>query len=123
MTRFANPTNESLVALNAQLDAVLHERGDRIQRDLQLVVQLLADELESDDRRTWPVLAMHIDREEHCCYAKKSTVWARDPQGLHWEFYKVNADSEDFGVSTTATVEAAARANEEEATVGGCCGR
>jgi len=42
-------------------------------------------------------LASQVIRDEHCCYAKKSTVYAHDPQGLMWEFYKVQADADEFG--------------------------
>jgi catechol 2,3-dioxygenase-like lactoylglutathione lyase family enzyme len=42
-------------------------------------------------------LASDVVRDEHCCYAKKSTVYSHDPQGLMWEFYKVQADAEEFG--------------------------
>ena len=42
-------------------------------------------------------LAERIDRDERCCYAKKHAVWARDPQGLRWEFYRVDADLAGFG--------------------------
>jgi len=38
-----------------------------------------------------------VIRDEHCCYAKKSTVYAPDPEGLMWEFYKVRADADTFG--------------------------
>jgi hypothetical protein len=41
-------------------------------------------------------LAERVDRDERCCYAKKRAVWARDPQGLRWEFYRVQADLERF---------------------------
>jgi catechol 2,3-dioxygenase-like lactoylglutathione lyase family enzyme len=57
-----------------------------------------------------------IDRDESCCYAKKSTVWSSDPQGLRWEFYKKQADLETFG-------QAPARAPEpepERAPAAGC---
>jgi catechol 2,3-dioxygenase-like lactoylglutathione lyase family enzyme len=43
-----------------------------------------------------------IDRDESCCYAKKSTVWTSDPQGLRWEFYRVREDIEEFGESAAA---------------------
>jgi catechol 2,3-dioxygenase-like lactoylglutathione lyase family enzyme len=42
-------------------------------------------------------LASQVIRDEHCCYAKKSTVYAHDPEGLLWEFYKVQADADEFG--------------------------
>jgi catechol 2,3-dioxygenase-like lactoylglutathione lyase family enzyme len=41
-------------------------------------------------------LAEKIDRDETCCYAKKRAVWARDPQGLRWEFYRVDANLAEF---------------------------
>ena len=51
-----------------------------------------------------------MEREEHCCYANKATVWSRDPEGLYWEFYRVTGDTEDFGESTVDKMEAAAGA-------------
>ena len=42
-------------------------------------------------------LATRVVRDEHCCYAVKSTLYAHDPQGLMWEFYKLHADEEEFG--------------------------
>jgi catechol 2,3-dioxygenase-like lactoylglutathione lyase family enzyme len=41
-------------------------------------------------------LATKIDRDESCCYAKKSAVWSADPQGLRWEFYRVREDLATF---------------------------
>jgi catechol 2,3-dioxygenase-like lactoylglutathione lyase family enzyme len=62
-----------------------------------------------------------IDRDESCCYAKKSTVWASDPQGLRWEFYRVREDSETFGAAPEPAQ--AERAEPEPArAAGGCCG-
>jgi catechol 2,3-dioxygenase-like lactoylglutathione lyase family enzyme len=65
-------------------------------------------------------LASQVIRDEHCCYAKKSTVYAHDPEGLLWEFYKVQADADEFGspvpepnIETKPAAESAAR---------GCCG-
>jgi len=58
----------------------------------------------------------HIDRDESCCYAKKSTVWTRDPQGLRWEFYRVREDIEEFGADV------APRTPVEPATPARCCG-
>ena len=43
-----------------------------------------------------------VDRDETCCYAKKSTLWTRDPQGLRWEFYRVREDVEEFGTDAAA---------------------
>ena len=42
-------------------------------------------------------LASLVEDETTCCYATQSKVWARDPQGTRWEFYRVLEDSETFG--------------------------
>jgi catechol 2,3-dioxygenase-like lactoylglutathione lyase family enzyme len=56
------------------------------------------EEVEQAINRLEPLgLASKVIRDEHCCYAKKSTVYAHDPQGLMWEFYKLNADADEFG--------------------------
>jgi catechol 2,3-dioxygenase-like lactoylglutathione lyase family enzyme len=38
-------------------------------------------------------LAASIEREETCCYANQTKVWAIDPDGRHWEVYTVHADT------------------------------
>ena len=74
------------------------------------------DDVESMIAQLEPAgLATHVDREEHCCYANKSTVWSKDPQGLYWEFYRITGDTEDFGDSTTEILESQAAAAP------GCC--
>jgi catechol 2,3-dioxygenase-like lactoylglutathione lyase family enzyme len=35
-----------------------------------------------------------IEREETCCYAKQTKVWASDPEGRRWETYVVHEDTE-----------------------------
>lgn len=56
------------------------------------------DEVERQIERLEPQgLASRVIRDEHCCYARKSTVYAHDPQGLMWEFYKLQGDEESFG--------------------------
>ena len=40
-------------------------------------------------------LASSIEREETCCYAKQSKVWATDPEGRRWEVYTVHEDTEE----------------------------
>ena len=61
-------------------------------------------------------LASEVIRDEHCCYAKKSTVYSHDPQGLMWEFYKVQADAEEFG-SPVPEAQSGPGSDAE-----GCCG-
>lgn len=40
-------------------------------------------------------LVASIEREETCCYANQSKVWAIDPEGRRWEIYTVHDDTED----------------------------
>jgi len=35
-----------------------------------------------------------IEREETCCYANQTKVWAIDPDGRHWEVYTVHEEAE-----------------------------
>jgi catechol 2,3-dioxygenase-like lactoylglutathione lyase family enzyme len=39
--------------------------------------------------------ATDVEREETCCYANQTKVWASDPEGRRWETYVVHADTED----------------------------
>lgn len=38
-------------------------------------------------------LVASIEREETCCYANQSKVWAIDPDGRRWEIYTVHEDT------------------------------
>ncbi len=38
-------------------------------------------------------LANAIEREETCCYANQTKVWAVDPEGRRWEIYTVHGDT------------------------------
>jgi len=56
------------------------------------------EEVERQIQRLEPIgLASEVIRDEHCCYARKSTVYAHDPEGLMWEFYKLQGDEDSFG--------------------------
>lgn len=44
------------------------------------------------DRLTAAGLVRSIEREETCCYANQTKVWARDPDGRCWEIYTVHDD-------------------------------
>jgi hypothetical protein len=37
-----------------------------------------------------------IEDETTCCYAKQNKVWATEPDGARWEWYRVIEDSESF---------------------------
>ncbi|HEY9181146.1 MAG TPA: ArsI/CadI family heavy metal resistance metalloenzyme [Candidatus Baltobacteraceae bacterium] len=34
-----------------------------------------------------------IEREDTCCYANQTKVWATDPEGRRWEVYTVHGDT------------------------------
>lgn len=40
-------------------------------------------------------LTVDIEREETCCYAVQTKVWAADPDGRRWEVYTVLEDTQD----------------------------
>jgi len=40
-------------------------------------------------------LAASVEREETCCYANQTKVWAIDPEGRRWEVYTVHEDTEE----------------------------
>jgi catechol 2,3-dioxygenase-like lactoylglutathione lyase family enzyme len=39
--------------------------------------------------------ATDVEREQTCCYAIQTKVWASDPEGRRWETYVVHADTEE----------------------------
>jgi len=55
--------------------------------------------------------AVDIEREETCCYANQTKVWATDPDGHRWETYFVHEESEarDGAASTCCVSESAER--------------
>jgi catechol 2,3-dioxygenase-like lactoylglutathione lyase family enzyme len=40
-------------------------------------------------------LADSVEREDTCCYANQTKVWATDPDGRRWEVYTVHEDTEE----------------------------
>jgi catechol 2,3-dioxygenase-like lactoylglutathione lyase family enzyme len=38
-------------------------------------------------------LAGSVEREDTCCYANQTKVWAVDPEGRRWEVYTVHEDT------------------------------
>jgi lactoylglutathione lyase len=51
-------------------------------------------------------LVSSIEREEVCCYANQTKVWATDPEGRRWEVYTVHEDTEDRDESPAECCEA-----------------
>ncbi len=46
-------------------------------------------------------LAESVEREDTCCYANQTKVWATDPEGRRWEVYTVHGDTEERDSATT----------------------
>lgn len=40
-------------------------------------------------------LVSSIEREDTCCYANQTKVWATDPEGRRWEVYTVHEETDD----------------------------
>jgi len=40
-------------------------------------------------------LASSVEREQTCCYANQTKVWATDPTGRRWEVYTVHEDTDE----------------------------
>ena len=54
------------------------------------------DEVErAIDRLELAGLVASIEREETCCYAQQTKVWAIDPDGRRWEVYTVHQETEE----------------------------
>jgi catechol 2,3-dioxygenase-like lactoylglutathione lyase family enzyme len=47
-------------------------------------------------------LVASIERNETCCYASQTKVWATDPEGRSWEIYTVHADTEERDGSSSS---------------------
>ncbi len=94
------------------LKLVLFENPGATERLNHLGVEVFddADVRSATDRLKTAGLAESVEDEETCCYATQNKVWALDPQGLRWEYYRIVEDSETFGsvddVPAPAEVEA-----------------
>ena len=40
-------------------------------------------------------LVSSVERNENCCYANQTKVWATDPDGRRWEVYTVHEDTNE----------------------------
>ncbi len=98
------------------LKLVLFENPEADERLNHLGVEVFddADVRAATDRLKAADLADSVEDEQTCCYATQNKVWALDPQGMRWEYYRIVKDSKTFG--TGGDFEASA-----EAETGGCC--
>lgn len=81
------------------LKLVLFEQPDAEERLNHLGVEVFEDQdvTRATQRLRAADLAGLVEDETTCCYAKANKVWATEPDGLRWEWYKVLEDSETFG--------------------------
>ena len=81
------------------LKLVLFEAPDAPERLNHLGVEVFEDEdvAAATERLRGAGLDHLVEDEKTCCYAKQNKVWASDPDGSRWEWYRVIEDSEGFG--------------------------
>ncbi len=103
------------------LKLVLFENPDADERLNHLGVEVFhdADVHAATDRLKAADLMDSVEDEQTCCYATQNKVWALDPQGMRWEFYRIIEDSETFGVENV--LEASAETETETEPQTRCC--
>lgn len=81
------------------LKLVLFETTENKDRLNHLGVEVFDDESVSvaTDRLAEAGMVEATETETTCCYAKANKVWASEPDGLRWEWYRVLESSETFG--------------------------
>lgn len=81
------------------LKLVLFELPDAPERLNHLGVEVFDDEEvgNATDRLKRAGLEHLVEDETTCCYAKQDKVWAQEPDGVRWEWYRVIEDSQTFG--------------------------
>ena len=92
------------------LKLVLFENPDADERLNHLGVEVFddADVRAATDRLRAADLVDSVEDEQTCCYATQNKVWALDPQGLRWEYYRIIEDAENFGTGDEIETPAAA---------------
>ena len=96
------PGYANFAVANPPLKLVLFEVKDAPERLNHLGVEVFeaGDVTVATERLKAAGLADLVEDEATCCYAKQDKVWAIEPQGLRWEWYRVLEDSETFGADT-----------------------
>ena len=86
------------------LKLVLFENPGAPERLNHLGVEVFEDEQVTlaTDRLKAAGLVDRVEDETTCCYATQSKVWAKDPDGARWEWYRLLRDSATFGASAAA---------------------
>ena len=86
---------------NPPLKLVLFELPDAPERLNHLGGEVFRDEDVSLATERLRAAGMEhlVEDEKTCCYAKQNKVWAKEPDGLRWEWYRVIDDSESFAAA------------------------
>ncbi len=97
------------------LKLVLFENPGADERLNHLGVEVFydADVHSATDRLKAADLLDSVEDAQTCCYATQNKVWALDPQGMRWEYYRIIEDSETFGAGGDVEAPAALET--------GCC--
>jgi catechol 2,3-dioxygenase-like lactoylglutathione lyase family enzyme len=108
------------------LKLVLFEVPDAPERLNHLGVEVFeeAEVASATERIRSAGLPHRVEDQTTCCYAKQTKVWATDPDGAQWEWYRVIEDSETFGAGAPAPVAASSDTKPEapqRAASGACC--
>jgi catechol 2,3-dioxygenase-like lactoylglutathione lyase family enzyme len=95
------PGYANFAIANPPLKLVLFEVKDAKERINHLGVEVFDGEevTAATERLKAAGLETLVEDETTCCYAKQDKVWAIEPQGLRWEWYRVLENSESFGAS------------------------
>ena len=102
---------------NPPLKLVLFEVKGAPERLNHLGVEVFGEEAVTvaTERLKAAGLETLVEDETTCCYAKQDKVWAVEPQGLRWEWYRVLEHSETFADP------GAARGSTPEEQAESCC--
>ncbi len=81
------------------LKLVLFESPDASERLNHLGVETFEQKDVDDavERFEAAEIKLEEEKESTCCFATQNKVWSLDPQGMRWEWYRVLADTKDFG--------------------------
>ncbi len=80
---------------NPPLKLVLFEDPAATERLNHLGVEVFGQsELEAATERLAKAdLLVHEEKQKACCHAVQNKSWAREPQGLNWEWYRITDDN------------------------------
>ena len=90
---------------NPPLKLVLFEKPEAEERVNHLGVEVFnVNELEKASRRLQASgMVNRIETDETCCHATQDKVWSQEPQGLHWEWYRIKDDNPENASNTADT--------------------